>query len=118
MHSNEILKNQSNCKSPENDVYWKQEMMSVTDVFNFEMTTKYMPEFKNLITYKNLYKILARECTANKGMKFESDKEYTDFIEDETFRIRDMITGKDKSSIKSKLKNQQRLKLPKTAKVL
>ena len=32
-----------------------QEMMSVADEFNFEITTKYKPEFKNQITYEKLY---------------------------------------------------------------
>ncbi len=35
--------------------------------------------------------------------------DYTDFIKDETLKIGDMIIGKDKSSIRSKLKNQLHL---------
>ena len=83
--------------------------MSVADEFNFEMTTEYKPEFKNLITYKKLYKILAQEYMASEGIKLKDDENYDDFIEDKTFGIRDMIVGKDKSSIRSKLKNQLHL---------
>ena len=36
-----------------------QEMMSVADEFNFEITTKYKPEFKNQITYEKLYEVLS-----------------------------------------------------------
>ena len=80
--------------------------MSVADEFNFEMKTKYKPEFKNQVTYNKLYEVLAQEYIANEGIKFKGNKEYADFVEDEALRIRDVMTGKDKSSIKSKLKNQ------------
>ena len=83
--------------------------MSVDDEFNFEMTTEYKPEFKNLITYKKLYKILAQEYMASEGIKLKDDENYDDFIEDEASRIRDIVTGKDKSSIRSKLRNQLHL---------
>jgi len=83
--------------------------MSVADEFNFEMKTKYKPEFKNQVTYNKVYEVLAQEYIANEGIKFKGNKEYADFVEDEALRIRDVMTGKDKSSIKSKLKSQLHL---------
>ena len=72
------------------------------DEFNFEITTKYKPEFKNQITYEKLYEVLAQERIANEGIKVKDDEDYVS-------RIKEIVSGKDRSSIRNKLKRELHL---------
>ncbi len=72
------------------------------DEFNFEMTTGYKPAFKFLATYEKLYQTLAQERIANEGIKVKDDEDYVS-------RIKEIVSGKDKSSIRNKLKRELHL---------
>ncbi|GEM_PF-2781175 len=74
----------------------------MADEFNFEITTKYKPEFKNQITYEKLYEVLAQERIANEGIKVKDDEDYVS-------RIKEIVSGKDRSSIRNKLKRELHL---------
>ena len=47
----------------------------MADEFNFEMTTKYEPEFKSQVTYDNLYTVLAEERIENKISQLQRPNE-------------------------------------------
>lgn len=74
----------------------------MADEFNFEMTTEYKPEFKNRVTYQELYEVLAQKRIANEGIKVKDDEDYVS-------RIKEIVSGKDKSSIRNKLKRELHL---------
>ena len=67
--------------------------------FNFEITTKYKPEFKEQIKNASLYKVLIDEILIRDS---EEKKDYIDYTE----RVKKLIFGSDSSSVKSKLREQ------------
>ena len=67
--------------------------------FNFEITTKYKPEFKEQIKNASLYKVLIDEILIRDS---EEKKDYIDYTE----RVKKLIFGSDSSSVKTKLREQ------------
>ncbi len=75
----------------------------MADEFNFDMATKYKPEFKKNVTFQNLYITLAKERAKRDGKDETVYINYIDYIEKEKARVSDV---KETSSIRNKLKNQ------------
>ena len=72
------------------------------DDFNFDMATKYKPEFKNQATLDNLYEILSQEridYLENAGIEINADDDYY------TREQNRVYNAKEPSSIRNKLKN-------------
>ena len=59
-------------------VYYNQEAMNMAGEFNFEITTKYKPEFKEQIKNASLYKVLIDEILIRDS---EEKKDYIDYTE-------------------------------------
>lgn len=74
----------------------------MSDEFNFEMTTKYKPEFKSQATPEQLLKQLALERVANEGRKIIRDELY-DSLLDEIEKMREIVFRKNKCSVKYNL---------------
>ena len=74
----------------------------MADEFNFEITTKYKPEFKKQVKNAALCRVLADELIKRDN---EKKKPYIDYTE----RVKKLIFGSDSSSIKSKLREQLHL---------